>query len=790
MTPVWLVVRAQLRRNWRSWLVLAVLVGVAGGLVIAVAAGARRTDAAYPSLVAWSGSPDELVGVGPGLGAEYANVTAATIARLPQVTAAAEMTSYTALVPASVTVNAPEDLTIPGSMWHRKLLAGRLPAPGRADEADVSFRVAQAQHVAVGQTLRLTMLGARGQHVPFLLHVVGIDAAPGEFPPQPGFGVDMVWVTPAFVRKFGGQLASSPGVMVRLRHGPADVPAVESKISSMAGGKAVSDYPLGPQAANTERSIHLQAVALWLLAGLLAVLGLLIIGQLLARLAGTGSASLGTLRAVGMNPAQLTTVGLVRAGMIGSAGAVIAAAIAIATSPVFPVGLAGIAEPYPGFDADWTALLLGMLGVVAATVCCAAWPARRAASAPRHPSASAPSGSAGLAVLIRSLRPVPAATGIRLALHRGDGRTAVPVLSTVAAAAIGVIGLSSALVFTASLGNLLSTPRLFGVSWDALVANLEFNTDLAPAARIVAGDPMVSKWSGTYVAVPLEVDGVQADAITTGPGPDGTLAAVPAQGRPPLGPGDIVLGQRTLAAIGARIGDTVRVQLAGSTRQVPLLVTGTAVFPALGDAMELGTGAELSAQGLRALAPPGSSLPPYNGLEVKFRSGLSQQQDIAALTARVAKVGPFAVTGPSTPVDLVNFGQLQDLPLLLGLALGLLSLLTIAHLLVTSVRRRHRDLAVLRALGFTPRQVRATVSWMAVTVAAVALLAGVPVGMLCGQQAWRLFADQLGILPVTAIPLPALAILVAAGLALAVAVAAIPGESASRAIPAGALRAE
>jgi len=42
MTAAWLVVRAQARSRWRSWLVLAVLAGLIGGLVIAVAAGARR----------------------------------------------------------------------------------------------------------------------------------------------------------------------------------------------------------------------------------------------------------------------------------------------------------------------------------------------------------------------------------------------------------------------------------------------------------------------------------------------------------------------------------------------------------------------------------------------------------------------------------------------------------------------------------------------------------------------------------------------------------------------------
>jgi hypothetical protein len=40
---------------------------------------------------------------------------------------------------------------------------------------------------------------------------------------------------------------------VRLRHGAADVPALEREINRMGGGKFVNDYPLGPQAANAER---------------------------------------------------------------------------------------------------------------------------------------------------------------------------------------------------------------------------------------------------------------------------------------------------------------------------------------------------------------------------------------------------------------------------------------------------------------------------------------------------------------------------------------------------------
>ena len=59
---------------------------------------------------------------------------------------------------------------------------------------------------------------------------------------------------------------------------------------------------------------------------------------------------------------------------------------------------------------------------------------------------------------------------------------------------------------------------------------------------------------------------------------------------------------------------------------------------------------------------------------------------------------------------------------------------------------------MLRALGFTPRQVRATVGWMAVAFAAVALAAGVPLGIAGGRLAWGAFTGQLGIVPVTVIP--------------------------------------
>jgi putative ABC transport system permease protein len=103
---------------------------------------------------------------------------------------------------------------------------------------------------------------------------------------------------------------------------------------------------------------------------------------------------------------------------------------------------------------------------------------------------------------------------------------------------------------------------------------------------------------------------------------------------------------------------------------------------------------------------------------------------------------------------------------------------------------RGRDLAILATIGFTRRQVRATVAWQAATLTVVALLIGIPAGIICGRLAWLIFTRQLGIVPVIDVPLLTLAALVAAATVLALAAAVPLGEAAARSRPARVLRSE
>ena len=64
---------------------------------------------------------------------------------------------------------------------------------------------------------------------------------------------------------------------------------------------------------------------------------------------------------------------------------------------------------------------------------------------------------------------------------------------------------------------------------------------------------------------------------------------------------------------------------------------------------------------------------------------------------------------------------MKGAPLALVSLVALLGVSTIAHALATSVRRRRRDLAILKTLGFVSGQIRAAVVTQASTLALLSL---------------------------------------------------------------------
>ena len=67
-------------------------------------------------------------------------------------------------------------------------------------------------------------------------------------------------------------------------------------------------------------------------------------------------------------------------------------------------------------------------------------------------------------------------------------------------------------------------------------------------------------------------------------------------------------------------------------------------------------------------------------------------------------------------------------PLALALAVAGAAVLSLALALLASVRQRRHELALLKTLGLTRRQVLAAVAWQASMILVIAALIGVPLG--------------------------------------------------------------
>ena len=250
---------------------------------------------------------------------------------------------------------------------------------------------------------------------------------------------------------------------------------------------------------------------------------------------------------------------------------------------------------------------------------------------------------------------------------------------------------------------------------------------------------------------------------------------------------EVALGTLDLNQLHTHVGGTIPLVIAGVGKPRPYHVVGTAVFPDLNNLVNLGRGVDLTTGALRAVV--GSRTPPVDTILVRFRPGTDHGVALARLDRAVGQRSPdLNAAAPWQPVDLVNFGRVQYLPLLVGGLLAVLAVGTLVHLLVTSIRSRRSDLAILKVLGFVPRQLRRTIAWQANTIAALALVLGLPLGLIIGRWLWIAFTNQLGIETVTATPWIAGTVLVVAVLIAVQLIAVVPARSAARTNTSQALR--
>ena len=482
--------------------------------------------------------------------------------------------------------------------------------------------------------------------------------------------------------------------------------------------------------------------------------------------------------------------------MLALAGAAGAVAVAVALSPLAPVGIARIAQTSAGVAFDPLVLLAGAAAIAVVTLALGGVPAWRAArtGAPgrRPPSLARPSAIAGW--LAAAGAPPAMLIGVRQALQRRAAEGSAPVGTALLGTVLAVTALTATAVFGASLTHLLATPALYGQQFQLNFSATGGKAD-AQVLRELQRDPAVTRITrgvdATAVINRVTVGGLAGEQVRGAP----LFSAM--AGRLPRGPGEVALGAATMREVGAGLGDVVRVTVpapGGHPRTTPFTVVGMVSFPLLNGTASLGHGALYTLDGLTAAAcPPGPGLAGCRdsvrqnfdgGVLASVRPGPAGRAAIAHYLAAY----PTSAALPMTPESLVNFGEAVSFPALLGVVLAGFGVAMVTHLLVVSVSRRRRELSLLKVLGFARRQVAGTVGWQATTLAVAGLVVGMPLGLAAGQALWRAFAVSFGVVAVPVAPPGLLAVLAAAILVAANLLAAGPAIAAARGRPGPALR--
>jgi ABC-type lipoprotein release transport system permease subunit len=635
------------------------------------------------------------------------------------------------------------------------------------------------------------------------VRVTGLVVTENEFPAGNGGRYDL-FPTQAYAAAVNPHTQVLTFYYVKLRHGATDQAAFDGQLRPL-GTLGADD--LDTAAATVQRSIAPQAVGWWVLAGLIGLAGLAVLGQAAARQFSTDADDHEALSAMGLRSRQFVQLGLARAFVIGLAGAAGAAALAAALSPLTPVGEARLAAADPGaVSLDPLVAVIGLPGVVTALLLLSLWPAIRHARQRRVASLPLPAGLAGSVVRAVAATGAPPSllVGVRYALERGRGRAPVPVGTALLGMVLAVTALTATTVFGASLTWLINSPALYGAPYDAVFSNTGSDTSVeafltGPFVDRLHRDPAIDQVTLVSVAE-LNVNGRHVRAIVI-KAVDGPALISAVDGRLPRDGQDIALGAATLRGLGAATGDTVRVTandpVTRAAHTAGFRVTGRASFAPIFGTGGFGNGAALTVPGLLRVQCPA-------GTPGRARCVRQAQQGLVYSVLVHAASGPAGaaalagytrhyhqlVTTSDQPAQLVNFGQSVSFPLLFGVALSFFGAATLMHLLLVSVHRRRAETGLLKVLGFVRRQVAEVVGWQATTVVLAGVVAGVPLGIAAGKAAWRLFAVNFGVVPVSVVQPVPLILLAAAVLLVTILLAVPPALLAARSRPADLLRTE
>jgi hypothetical protein len=447
---------------------------------------------------------------------------------------------------------------------------------------------------------------------------------------------------------------------------------------------------------------------------------------------------------------------------------VVAVGVAVMISPFGPVGIGRAAEPHPGVRVDGMVLAIGAGVVVVASLVAGLPPVLGRRGRRRRAPSSA-----------RTVGRLPATALAATAMTRTRRAGGVALGSAVVGVAVAAATTVGAWSLDASFGRLIADPVRYGVTCDAIVGN-------------VGSPSQQDATQATLRAIPgISVAGLNTSGGITAGGTFSLVTYVPlvgapgspviSAGRAPATATEVALGPLTMRDLHAHPGSVVHLPPDDPSTGADLTVVGEAIVNNMFDS-SVARGAVVTPEAFDRLAP--------GQLPQQYVVWVDPGVDRAAALAAVRAAFPTTYLEPFPPGAVRNLGLVRGQPLLLALLMGLVAVAALVHALVLSVRRDRHQIGVLKTLGFSRRQVSATVAWHATFLTGLALVVGVPAGVVLGRLIWSAIGDGLGVRAGPVVPVAGVLGAVGAALVAANLVAAGPAWMAARTSAARALRSE
>jgi putative ABC transport system permease protein len=631
------------------------------------------------------------------------------------------------------------------------LIEGALPGAG---EVLLEKHFARHHGLAKGATLRLG--GGAGE-----LRVSGVAVSAeylwvardeNDFMPGPDeFGVG--WMRRGELRRVAETLAkggsASPAIAIAASSALGNQLLVQPTPGADVGAvSAALRNDLGDRALKITRSEDLVGVKLLQMdldgyKGMAAFfpffflgVGAFIVGSVLARIVDAQRPVIGTFLALGVGRGRVLWHYIAYALVLGGVGALLGALLGVGAAPEMTKEYAvELNIPFVEAKIHWDLMGIGVaMGLVVAALAGLS-PALRAMRL--SPAAAMRPARPTLGALAKLARRLPLPLPLKLATRDVLGRP----MRTVGTS----LGVAAAVVLVLSTGALLDSMKTtFSAMFDDAL-RYDVRVDYAGPVKTDDAKRAVSKAKGVreveaVLALPakIEAHGRKQDVLLQALGEDAALLrSADVDGRVvPPGERGVALTRSVAKKLGVAVGDEVTVSPLPMGDGVKLRLTGFA------DAAMGSTASVRRVDVERAWHLEGHT----TSVVAKVAPG-----EAASVRAALVKAIPDAARIEDTASTRAQFQTLMGLGWVMLTAMlffaGVLAAAILFNTATLSVLERQRELATLRALGLTMREVTALVTAQHGMQAILGLAVGLPLAVLASKAMLRAFSSELFSLP-------------------------------------------